>query len=181
MPIYQLKIVPIDSDEHRFAGLNYRYDFIVGPYNSEISGDVYPFYPISEYRFCLSLPRNHPLAKESILSFEDLDGERLMVMKRGNSEINDQIRFLIKQKHPNIMIEDIAPHYSINTFNQCVEKNTILLSLECWKDVHPGLISVPLCEEFDLPYGIVTAQKPMPELEEFIRILQESLAVSSDG
>lgn len=175
-PRYQLQIVPIDNDARRFSGLNRQYDFIVGPYNSEIAGTAYPFIPIGEYRFCLSLPRRHPLAKRDCLSFSDLDGQKLMIMAKGNSAVNDQIRSDIISGYPSIQIEDIPPHYNIQTFNQCAGSNSILLSLECWKNVHPELKTIPLRENYMLPYGIVTAQNPPPELAPFIRTLKECLA-----
>lgn len=176
-PQYQLKIVSIEDDEQRFAGLNDAYDFLVCAYNSEAGGTVYPFIPIGEYHFCLSMPLRHPLAKEKSLSFEDLSGQQLMIMKRGYSKINDSIRAEIESNYPNITLIDILPHYSIRTFNHCIESNAILLSLECWKEVHPGLITIPLNESYTLPYGILTAPKTEPELDEFICALQECLEI----
>ncbi len=99
-----------------------------------------------------------------------------MIMRQGSSRVNDRIRSDIEADYPDIIIEDIAPHYSIRTFNRCVEKNTLLLSLECWNGVHPGLVSVPLREDYALPYGILTAGTVSAELEEFIRILKECLS-----
>lgn len=174
-PQYQLKIVSIEDDEQRFAGLNDAYDFLVGPYNSVLSGAAYPFLPIGSYHFCLSMPRQHPLAKKKSLRFRDLAGEHLMIMKRGTSEINDQIRMDIESNYPDITLIDIPPHYSIHTFNRCIENKAVLLSLECWSNVHPGLTTVLLDEDYMLPYGILTAPKLEPELEEFIQALQKSL------
>lgn len=176
-PQYQLKIVPIEDDEQRFAGLNDAYDFLVCAYNSEVSGTVYPFIPIGKYHFCLSMPRKHRLAKKKSLRFDDLSGEQLMIMRRGNSEINDSIRTELESNHPGITLIDISPHYSIRTFNHCVENNAILLSLECWKDVHPGLATIPLNENYTLPYGILTAKKTASDLGEFIRALQDCLEI----
>ena len=174
-PWYQLKIVTIEDDEQRFSGLGRSYDFLIGAYNSEISGAVYPFVPIGSYHFSLTMPRKHRLAKKKSLAFADLNGEKLMIMKRGNSEINDQIRSNIELNCPNITMVDIPPHYSIRTFNRCVESNAVLLSLECWKDVHPGLVTIPLNEDYTLPYGILTSPNPEPELHEFIQVLQKCL------
>ncbi|MCC8023868.1 MAG: LysR family transcriptional regulator [Clostridium sp.] len=171
-PGYQLKIVPIENDEHRFSGLGKSYDFIVGPYNSEVSGVEYPFIPIGEYRFCLSMPRKHLLAKRKTLCLDDLQGQQLMIMRQGNSAVNDQIRFDIETSHHNISLIDIPPHYSIHTFNRCAESNAVLLSLECWKDVHPGLITVPLEETYKLPYGILTPAEPAADVANFIAALE---------
>ncbi|WP_320997571.1 LysR family transcriptional regulator [Enterocloster bolteae] len=174
-PGYQLQIIPIENDEQRFAGFNSAYDFLIGPYNASVSSEEFPFIPIGSYQFSLSMPRKHRLARQASLCFDDLAGERLMIMRHGNSVINDQIREHVTLNHPSITIEDISPHYSIRTFNQCVEENAILLSLECWKDVHPALVTIPLAEGYSLPYGILTSRKPKPELNGFIKMLQECL------
>lgn len=174
-PQYQLQIVPILDDENRFDELNKSYDFLVGPYNSEIGGSNFPFIPIGSYKFCISIPKKHPLSKKKSLSFEDLSGEHLMIMEHGYSAVNDQIRLELENNYPSVILDDIAPHYSIHTFNHCIEKNELLLSLECWNDVHPALVSVPLCEPYTIPYGILTDKKISPELERFFECIQQLL------
>lgn len=171
-PLMLRQIVPIENDEQRFWGLDKFYDFLVGPYNSEIGEADYPFIPIGKYHFCIAMPRKHFLSKKKTLSFSDLTGNQLMIMKRGNSEVNDQIRTEIESNYPDIELIDIPPHYSIHTFNRCVENNSMLLSLECWKEVHPGLITIPLTEYYGLPYGILTSKNPTTDLTEFIAYLQ---------
>ena len=175
-PQYQLKIIPIENDEQRFAGFDHSYDFLVGPYNTTVKESEFPFIPIGSYDFCLTMPRKHRLAKKSSLCFQDLEGEHLMIMRAGNSAINDQIRENVALNYPGITIEDISPHYSIRTFNQCIDMGGILLSLECWKDVHPALVTIPLSEGSSLPYGILSSKKQKPELQEFIKVLQDILA-----
>lgn len=178
-PQFHLKIVSIPDDSQYLAGLNKLYDFLVGAYNAELGGAMYTFIPVGKYHFTLSLPRKHPLSRRSSLSFEDLAGETLMIMKRGYSTINDQIRSDIEISYPEIIIEDISPHYSLQTFNHCVDRNAILLSLECWNHVHPGLTTVPLNGCYSLPYGIVTAADIPTELEEFLCTIKSCLVPTS--
>lgn len=174
-PQYQLKIVPIKEDDKRMAGLNTDYDFIVGPFNGELRGIDYPFIPIGEYQFTIAMPRRHPLAKKKTIHFSDLNGERLTIMKRGTSEINDAIRDKIEKEYPEITIENTQPSYSIRTFNQCVDNGSMLLSLECWDNVHPSLVSVPLDEGYTMPYGILTDLDIDPDMEDFIKALKKIL------
>ena len=178
-PQYQLKIVPIENENHRLANLNKTYDFLTGPYNAEISGANCTFIPIGAYRFSISMPRKHPLARKKSLNFKDLDGETLMIMKPGNSAVNDKIREDILLNHSGIKIEDILPSYNMQTFNHCLESNTLLLSLECWENVHPGLAIIPLSENYTLPYGILASPKPPEDITEFAASLQNSLHASS--
>lgn len=174
-PQYQLKIVPIENEERRLAELGDNYDCVTGAYNSEIAGAKCHFIPLGVYRFCLALPRKHRLAKEKKLSLADLDGETLLLMKRGNSEINDQIRQEILDKYSGVIIRDIPPHYSMDTFNIPLETGGILLSLNCWKDMHPGLITIPMKEKYTLPYGIVTAEKPQNDIDDFVHAVKNTL------
>lgn len=179
-PQYKLQIVTIENDERRLDGLNDNYDFLIGAFNTQVDEKLFDFYPIGNYRFCLAMPKKHPLAKKKSLHFQDLIGEKLLLMKSGCSAINDQIRQEIETNYPQITIEDISPHYSIRTFNQCVESNALLLSLECWNNVHPGLVSVPLDENFALPYGILASQKATIDLSEFIKALKGILESPKD-
>ena len=37
-----------------------------------------------------------------------------------------------------IRIEDTAQFYDMAVFNRCAETRNVLLTIECWQDVHPG-------------------------------------------
>lgn len=143
--------------------------------SGRISGAAYPFIPVGKYHFCIAMPRKHPLTNKKKLNFDDLSGNWLMIMKRGNSEVNDQIRTEIEDRYPGITLIDIPPQYSIHTFNRCVESNSMLLSLECWKEVHPGLITIPLTGDYSLPYGILTSKNRPADISEFVAYLQDYL------
>lgn len=174
-PQFQLKIIPIGNEEHRLDELGKNFDCLAGPYNNEISCVDYSFIPIGVYHFCLAMPRKHRLSKKKILSFSDLANELLLLMRPGNSKINDGIRKKIEEEYPKIKIENIPPHYNMDTFNRPLETGGILLSLDCWKDVHPGLVSIPLKEEYTLPYGIVTSAEPESDMEDFISAVKKHL------
>lgn len=94
-----------------------------------------------------------------------------MVMKRGTSPINDGIREVLEHEHPDVNIVDIAPHYDIQTFNRCAETGSLLLSLECWDRVHPEVRTVPLKEEYRLPYGM-TYRKDSEPMQEYVRAIE---------
>lgn len=175
-PQYNLKIIPIDNDSQRLNELNDSYDFLVGPYDTTSIGKEIIFFPISKYRFCLTMPRKHPLAKKKSLSFSDLENHSIMIMTQGNSKINDQIRAELQTNYPKVLIEDISPHYDLETFNRCNEQGSILLSLECWENVHPALVSTPLHEDYSLPYGILASKNLKTETDEFIKAIQDTLS-----
>lgn len=173
-PQFRLQIVPIESDQRRADLLGSAYDFLIGPYDPGFARN-HTFLSVREYRFCIALSRSHPLAGKERISFADLEGGPLLLMRPGRSEVNDRIRQDIQEKYPTVTIQDIEPSYSLETFNLCMETGAPLLSLECWKDVHPGLCTVPLEEEYTLPYGVLAEGKPSQEVGEFLSLLSQSL------
>lgn len=165
---YQLKIIPFDDDREMLGNTGKKFDFLIGAYDSNLD-KLYSFIQIGCYRFSLAVPRSNPLSIKKILSFDDLSGESLMIMTRGNSRLNDRIRDDIESRYPKIRIVDIAPHYNVQTFNSCEEHGCILLSLECWDKVHPDLKTIPLKEDYSLPFGIVYANSADEVIKKFFR------------
>jgi len=171
LPRFQLRIVPFDDSQNFVKVWPDEYDFIVGPYDTRQRNACH-FLPVGYYRFCIAMPRKHILAQKQSVTFSDLSGEKLMMMWPGRSALNDAVRQIILSNFPDIEVLDIEPHYSTDTFNQCALTNSMLLSLECWKDVHPLLSTVPLQGGYKLPYGIVTSNTPSEEMKEFWRVIK---------
>ncbi len=44
----------------------------------------------------------------------------------------------------------------------------MLLTLECWKDVRPDLVSIPVNWRYDIPYGLLYALNPPQDVLNFI-------------
>lgn len=40
-------------------------------------------------------------------------------------------------------------------FNRCAETENVLLTIECWQEVHPGLVSIPVRWDYSIPYGLL--------------------------
>lgn len=53
------------------------------------------------------------------LMWNDLDGETLMLVKRGNSPVLNRLHDEIETKHPKINIVDIPHFYDTDIFNEC--------------------------------------------------------------
>lgn len=65
-------------------------------------------------------------------------------------------------------IEDTPPFYNLSVFNRCADTKTILLTLECWQDVHPGLVSIPVNLNYDIPYGLLYSLKAPDDVLAFV-------------
>ena len=172
-PYHKLHIVPFE-DDHRgilseIAALGEKYDFLVGACDSEKWLDLCCFQQLGAYRMCCAVSREHPLAQKERLTIEDLYGETLLMGKRGDSAGVDRVRAMI-ERHPAIQIEDVPQFYDIGVFNRCVQTRNVMLTLECWRDVHPGLVTLACTPVSDctIPYGLLYAKNAGEDVLKFL-------------
>ena len=66
-----------------------------------------------------------------------------MMVKRGDSSSVDQVRTFV-EAHPAITIEDTPQFYDMEVFNRCVKTRQPLMTLDCWSEVHPSLVTLPV-------------------------------------
>lgn len=176
-PYFKLKIVPFEdiTSLSPFSDLGKKFDLIVGPHNSVTVAKYSNFIELGQYHFCIAMPQTHPLAGKSMVTYDDLHGERIMIQARGNSPVNDAIRSKIEKHHPQIKILDVPYPYDVEVFNRCMEENCVLLSLNAWNDLHPSLVSIPFETEERISYGVLSALHPSPETAQFLKILNKIL------
>lgn len=120
-----------------------------------------------------AVSREHRLASKKCLEISDLYGETLMMVAEGDSGINDFIRNDLRRNHPQIRIEDTPHFYDISVFNRCAETQNVLLTLECWKDVHPALVTIPVNWEYSIPYGLMYALNPPEDVLRFVKTVEK--------
>ena len=176
-PGYKLHIVPFEDDHSNIlseiSALGEKYDFLVGVCDSAQWLERCNFLPLGEYKRCFAVPVTHRLAGKKTLSITDLYGETLMMVNRGDSPINDSERDEIEQNHPQIGIEDTSNFYDIEVFNRCVQNGSILSSIECWKEVHPALVTIPMTEEHTIPYGLLYSKTPPADVLAIVTAIQK--------
>lgn len=158
-PEYKLHLVPFE-DKHEgilseIEKLGEKFDFLIGVCDSKEWLSRCRFLPLGRYKKMVAVSREHRLAQKSRLDIEELYGETLMMVKRGDSEINDSIRNDLENNHPLIHIEDTPMFYDLSVFNRCAQTDKVLLTLECWQEVHPGLVSIPVNWDYSIPYGLL--------------------------
>lgn len=91
-----------------------------------------------------------------------------MMVPQGDSGTNDFIRNDLKKNHPSIQIEDTSSFYDMTVFNHCVETGKVLLTIECWQDVHPGLVSIPVHWDYSIPYGLLYSSDAPDDVLKFV-------------
>ena len=171
-PGYRLHLVPFEDDHDGILGvigsLGEKFDFLVGVCDSKLWLDQCSLLPLGRYRKMCAVARDHPLARKERLTVRDLYGQTLMMVKAGDSQTNDFIRNDLQRNHPQIQIEDTPRFYDISVFNRCAETGNVLLTLECWRDVHPGLVTLPVDWDYSIPYGLLYALDPPEDVRRFV-------------
>lgn len=177
-PGYKLHIVPFEDDHtnilSEIGALGEKYDFLVGVCDSAQWLERANFLPLGAYRRCFAVPVTHRLANRKTLGMRDLHGETLMMVRRGDSPINDAERDEIERGHPQIRIEDTPTFYDIEVFNRCVQTGSILSSIACWKDVHPALVTIPMEENYTIPYGLLYSLNPPDDVLEIVLAIRKA-------
>lgn len=178
LPI-SIQIIPFDDTpagmELMLSSLGDRIDCFVGPCDSISWKENYNILQISLGDCRIAVPRKHHLAKAKQLHWKDLDGERLMLVKRGDSSVLNALRDEIEKHHPYIQVID-APHfYDTAIFNECEQTGCLMETLDIWEDVHPSLVTVPMMWNYKIPYGIVYAKNPSNTVIAFVNKIKKQL------
>ncbi|WP_089610643.1 LysR family transcriptional regulator [Dehalobacterium formicoaceticum] len=176
-PGYKLNIVPFE-DKHEgilteVSALGEKFDFLVAACDSAQWLNRCNFFELGTYQIGCAVPRGHSLASKQQIDITDLYGESLMIVKRGDSHTIDEIRNEIEQNHPQIHIEDTPQFYDMEVFNKCEQTRHPLLTLECWKDVHPSLVTLPMSWNYRLPYGLLYSIDPEEDVLKFLELLKK--------
>lgn len=176
-PNYKLHLVPFEDNHEgilaEIGKLGEKFDFLVGVCDSRLWLDRCQLLQLGTYRKMIAVPRDHRLADKEQLELSDLCGETLMMVAEGDSCLNDFIRNDLRQNYPDIRIEDTPHFYDVSVFNRCAETGHVLLTIECWKDVHPGLKNIPVNWEYRIPYGLMYALDPPENVERFVELVRE--------
>ena len=60
----------------------------------------------------------------------------------------------------------------MSVFNRCAETGNVLLTIECWQNVHPGLVSIPVDWEYSIPYGLLYANDAPEDVMRFVKTVE---------
>lgn len=184
-PGYKLHLVPFEDNCEGILGeiekLGEKFDFLIGVCDSKAWLSRCDFLPLGRYKKMIAVSREHHLADKKIINIEDLYGETLMMVRRGDSGINDSLRNDLEKHHPQIHIEDTQPFYDLSVFNNCAETGKVLLTIECWQDVHPGLVSIPVNWDYSIPYGLLYSLNAPEDVLRFITTAQTVIKIEQDN
>lgn len=179
-PDYKLHLVPFEDDHEgilsEIAQLGKKFDFLLGVCDSKLWLNQCNMLPLGYYKKMCAVSREHPLSKKKVLNISDLYGQTLMMVKQGDSRVNDMLREDLRRNHPAIQIEDTPQFYDISVFNRCAETGKVLLILECWQDVHPALVSIPVAWDYQCPYGLLYTMNPSENIIKFVEQVKKTIS-----
>ncbi len=177
---YHFDIVPFSDDTGGFSGmldaLGKKIDCFVSSLGSIKLHGRYNFLPFKSYNSAITLSKKHPLSKKTLLTWEDLRGESLMLVKRGNSYTLDALRDDILKNHRDVNIIDIDGYYDISAFNLCEQRGYLMETLDVWGHLHPSLVTIPMDWEYKTPYGIIYEKEPSPIVQSFVDTIAEAVS-----
>lgn len=176
-PEIKIQVVPF-SDQHdaylqTVTNLGQKIDIIYGIFPSNHFNHRCQVLQLGQQRLACGVPNNHPLAKKKQLRFPDLDGQKLVMIKRGDTSYLDQLRDEIENHHPKITIIDVD-QYDVSTLNYCEANNLIMITAEMWQNVHPGLVTIPVDWDFTVPYGLLYPLRPNQAVHTFINEIRQN-------
>ena len=172
-PDYKLHLVPFEDNHEGILSeikkLGEKFDLLIGVCDSKAWLSLCQFLPLGRYKKMVAVSREHHLASKSRINIEDLYGETLMMVCRGDYGVNDFIRNDLEKNHPQIHIEDTPQFYDLSVFNRCAETGNVLLTIECWQEVHPGLVSIPVNWDYSIPYGLLYSFNAPEDVLRFVK------------
>lgn len=184
-PDYKLHLVSFEDNHEgilsEIGKLGKKFDFLIGVCDSKAWLSLCQFLPLGRYKKMIAVSREHHLASKKQIDIEDLYGETLMMVCRGDSGVNDFIRNDLEKNHPKVHIEDTPQFYDLSVFNRCAETGNVLLTIECWQEVHPGLISIPVNWKYSIPYGLLYSMNASEDVLRFVRTVDKFIREKEFG
>ena len=175
---YQFSVVPFNDDADSLnamlAAVGDKIDCFVTPCGSMSMLMNYSFLPLGSRKCAIAMSKKHRLAKKEILRWEDLEGESLLLVKRGESYVLDEMRDEIHRIHPSVQIVDFDGYYDLSAFNLCEQRGYLMETLDMWASLHPSLATISVNWNYAMPYGIIYAKKPSDTVKTFIDIISKS-------
>ena len=55
------------------------------------------------------------------------------------------------------------------------ETGNVLLTIECWQEVHPGLVSIPVNWDYSIPYGLLYSLDASEDVLRFVKTVETFL------
>lgn len=179
---FQLQIVPFNDDAESLrrvtSQLGKSVDLLVGPTNANyLMDNTFDFFNLGDRKCDVMVPQNSSLAAKAELTWHDLAGQTLLLIRRGLSPRIDELRDEVRQRHPEINLVSTKNFYDMDAFNLCANRGYVMESLDIWQNVHPSLVSRPMAWDYTISYGVLSTSDAPQRVKEFVSLVgQQYLA-----
>lgn len=163
---------PDEANWQPLRGLGSEYDMLEGLYLSELHRDRCGFLETQTVSLLPAVPVSHSLFQRERLSFEDLEGHSVVLLRRGLSRSFDDLRDRLAAVQ-GVKIVD-APFYNFNVFAACEINGHILMTPDVWQDIHPQLHVRELEHAYCAPYGIMHAKELSASAEALLSLVERA-------
>ena len=175
-PDIKFRLVPFENTPQNardiLRNLGQNIDIVAGPFDQDFLED----------RRCAGLELlqapircavsiYHPLASKTLLTADDLHGEDFMLIRRGWNSYLDVMRDELWQLHPDIHVVDFD-FFSLDVFNRGENSNSVMMTIDEWKGIHPLLKTLPVDWNYKIPFGLLHSPSPTPPVRRFLDAVQ---------
>lgn len=120
---------------------------------------------------CYIVPKQHPLAGRETLDWSLLEGETLYLFEKNRNYYMDCVREDIVRNRRRIQLVDV-PRYDEDTVKMCVEKQYIMMSLDCWRIFHPDARIMTMNTYDEISCGMIYSKNPADQVKTFVQAVQ---------
>lgn len=177
---FRLEIVPFSEDgasaQQMMSLLGSEVDLFCGPCDSKSWRERCSVTVLGTWRVRVGVPRSDALARKNSLTWDDLEGRKLLLPSAGESEVLDKLRERVAREHPGIHIVDWQGFYDISAFNECAASGCLMETLDAWDGIHPSVATLPMSWGYAVPYGIVAAQEPSDAVRRFVELVSKGVS-----
>ncbi|WP_304251566.1 LysR family transcriptional regulator [Limosilactobacillus gastricus] len=176
-PALKFQLVPYENTPENaraiLKNLGNKIDIVAGIFDQQLLANrECRGYELYQEEICVAVPLTNPLSKRQSLSYTDLYGQELMLLKEGMIQGVDELRTYLKIHHPQIKIVDFD-FYQTEIFNRCEQDECLLMAISKWEKVHPLLKMIPVEWPYKIPYGILYADNPSKKVLNLLDTLNQ--------
>jgi DNA-binding transcriptional LysR family regulator len=128
------------------------------------------FLKVCDMALGCAVPKHHPLAAKKKLSYEDLKGSTVAIMKHGNSQQWERL-CADMEAHEIHLIE--TGEFEGTFIWECACKQYFILAPMCWQDILFDNVVLPCNWDYTLSYGFCYRRDPSAPVREFLDFIQE--------
>lgn len=122
----------------------------------------------------LIMPLHDELASKELVTWKDLKGRTLHLIRPGWGSTMDAIRQDIMVNHPEITIETFQ-FFKTQAINDCLSQGDIIVGFDLWNILNPFAAIRPMDWDYSMEYGLIYSPEPSEAVREFVEALEQLL------